>query len=412
MAALLTGDIPGRNFKSKDSLVEHMEDCRRMDITVVAPDVNHSSVTFSVESSNTNDKQIQFALSAIKGCGGGAAEAIVSERKKCGPYKSLFDFCERIDSRSVNRSTIETLIKAGAFDSLGARRSQLSAVIERAMQSGAAVMEDRRRGQANLFAELEDSQASDKDEIGLPDIPAWDEREQLAGEKEVLGYYLTSHPLEEHKNLLKEYCSNTTSDLKNMEHRSDIVLGGMLSAVRFSHTKNPRRGQTETKYAMFDLEDLQGITRCILWPDSFLNCGQLVEVDAMLLVQGTVDRRPGSEEVNVIVNDLIPLTETARRFTSRVRIKINESKESLSQLESLHEILRHYPGDCALELMLCLENGMQVRCNCEDIRVENNEEMRLRVQDLLGPNHLRTSSSLPSRARQNESRPRQTVGSS
>ena len=411
MAALLTGDIPGRNFKSKDSLVEHLEDCRRMNITVVAPDVNHSSVTFSVENSGTLEKQIHFALSAIKGCGGGAAEAIVSEREKGGAFKSLFDFCERIDSRSVNRSTIETLIKAGAFDSLGARRSQLVAVIERAMQSGAAVMEDRRRGQANLFDDLEDTPGTNNNEIGLPDVPDWDDREQLAGEKEVLGYYLSSHPLEEHKNLLAEYCRHTTEDLKNLEHRSEVVLGGMLSAVRFSHTKNPRRGQTETKYAMFDLEDLQGITRCILWPDAFLNCGHLVEADAMLILQGTIDRRPGSEEVNVIVNDIIPLAEATRRFTSRVRIQINESEESLQQLESLHEILRHYPGDCTVELTLCLENGMQVRCNCEDIKVENNEEMRLRVQDLLGPNHLRTSSSLPGQARKNGSRVRQTAGS-
>ena len=382
-----------------------------MNITVVPPDVNHSPVVFCVERTNPNEKQIHFALSAIKGCGGGAADAIVSERQKGGPFRSLFDFCERIDSRSVNRSTIETLIKAGAFDSLGARRSQLAAVIERAIQSGASVMEDRRRGQANLFEELEDSQASDEDEIGLPDIPDWDQREQLSGEKEVLGYYLSSHPLEEYSTLLAEYCSHTTDDLRKMEHRSNVVLGGMLSVVRFSHTKNPRRGQTETKYAMFDLEDLQGIIRCILWPDSYVNCGQLVEVDSMLLVQGIVDRRPGSEEVNVIVSDLIPLTEASRRFTSRVRIQVNESQESLRQLESLHEILRHYPGDCALELMLCLENGMQVRCNCEDMRIENSEEMRSRVQDLLGPNHLRATASLPNRSHQNANRHRQPVAS-
>ena len=407
MAALLTGDIPGRNFKSKDSLVEHLEDCRRMNITVVPPDVNHSAVVFRVEHSSTNEKRIHFALSAIKGCGGGAGDAIVSEHQKGGLFRSLFDFCERIDSRSVNRSTIETLIKAGAFDSLGARRSQLAAVIERAMQSGASVMDDRRRGQANLFEELEEPQANDKDEIGLPDIPNWDEREQLSGEKEVLGYYLSSHPLEEYSTLLAEYCSNTTNDLRKMEHRSDVVLGGMLSAVRFSHTKNPRRGQTETKYAMFDLEDLQGIIRCILWPDAYVHCGQLVEVDSMLLVQGTVDRRPGSEEVNVIVSDLIPLTEASQRFTSRVRIQVNESQESLMQLESLHEILRHYPGECTLELMLCLENGMQVRCNCEDMRIENSKEMRSRVQDLLGPNHLRATASLPNRSHQNTNRRRQ-----
>ena len=132
MAALLSGDIPGRNFKKKDSLVEHMEDCDRMTIEVVAPDVNHSHVDFSVASG-----QIHFALSAIKGCGGTAAEVIVAERAAGGPFRDLFDFCERVDPSACNRAAIETLIKAGAFDSFGARRAQLMAVLDRAIQAGA-----------------------------------------------------------------------------------------------------------------------------------------------------------------------------------------------------------------------------------------------------------------------------------
>ncbi len=409
MAALLTGDIPGRNFKSKDALVEHLEDCRRMNIQVVPPDVNRSGVMFRVEKISDDQKHVHFALSAIKGCGGGAADAIVTEREKGGPFTSIFDFCERIDSRSVNRSTIEMLVKAGAFDSMGARRSQIAAVLERAMQSGAAVMEDRRRGQANLFEDLGDSESESEETIDLPDIPDWDQREMLTGEKEVLGYYLTSHPLEEYRNQLVQYCSHTTEDIRKMEHRSEVVLGGVLSAVRFAHTKNPRRGQTETKYAMFDLEDLQGIVRCILWPEPFIHWGHLVETDAMLLVRGTVDRRPGSEEVNLIVSELIPLDEVAKRFTSRVRIQVEEENQGTKQLDSLHEILRHYPGDCDLELVLCLENGMQVRCQCEGLQVENSAEMQTRVGELLGPHRLKTSVSLASRVGRNETARRATA---
>ena len=411
MAAVLTGDIPGRNFKSKDALVEHLEDCRRMDITVVPPDVNHSDVMFCVEQATGGKGQIHFALSAIKGCGGGAADAIASEREKSGPFRSLFDFCERIDSRSVNRSTIETLIRAGAFDSLGARRSQLAAVVERAIQSGAAVLDDRRRGQASLFEELDGSQSTEEEELGLPDIPDWDPRELLAGEKEVLGYYLSSHPLEEYSDQLAAYCSHTTADLKTTEQKTEVILGGVLSGVRFSHTKKARRGQTETKYATFDLEDLTGIVRCILWPEPFLTCGQLVDTDAMLVVRGTVDRRPGSDEVNVIVSDLIPLSEVSQRFSSRVRIQVDELQHGVESLESLYEILRHYPGNCSLELMLCLENGMQVRCNCEDIQVANSEEMRTRVDNLLGPHYLQSTVLLPNRPHQNGQRRHQTVAS-
>ena len=116
MAALLSSDIPGRNFKKKDSLVEHIEDCQRMGIEVMPPDVNRSDVEFTV-----GEGKIFYALSAIKGCGGAAAAAIVKARKSGGPYRSLFDFCERLDPGQVNRTAIESLVKAGAFDSLGGR---------------------------------------------------------------------------------------------------------------------------------------------------------------------------------------------------------------------------------------------------------------------------------------------------
>ena len=131
MAALLCSDISGRNFKRKDALVEHMEDCDRMEIEVVHPSVNTSAADFSVA-----DGKIHFALSAIKGCGGATSITIEEERKKNGPYKDLFDFCERVDPSACNKSAVETLIKAGAMDCFGARRSQLAAAIERAMQAG------------------------------------------------------------------------------------------------------------------------------------------------------------------------------------------------------------------------------------------------------------------------------------
>ena len=149
MAALLSSDISGRNFKRKDSLVEHMEDCERMKIEVVPPDVNSSAADFSVA-----DGKIHFALSAIKGCGGATSISIEQERKKNGPYKDLFDFCERVDPSACNKSAIETLIKAGAMDSFGAHRSQLTAVIERAVQAGASVQADKKSGQASLFGDL------------------------------------------------------------------------------------------------------------------------------------------------------------------------------------------------------------------------------------------------------------------
>ncbi|MEO9591263.1 DNA polymerase III subunit alpha, partial [Rhodopirellula bahusiensis] len=199
MAALLSSDISGRNFKRKDALVEHMEDCDRMDIEVLPPNVNQSDADFGVL-----DGKIPFALSAIKACGGSTAISIEAERRKNGPFKDIFDFCERIDPHDCNRSAIETLIKAGAFDSFGAKRSQLASVIERAMQAGAKVQADKKTGQASFFDAFdEDDDASDDGDsaaVPLPDIEEWPDREKLLAEKEVLGFYLDSHPLAEFEN--------------------------------------------------------------------------------------------------------------------------------------------------------------------------------------------------------------------
>ena len=258
MAALLSGDIPGRNFKRKDSLIEHLEDCQRLGIEVVPPDINSSHVDFTVA-----DGKIYFGLSAVKSCGGSAAESIVAARKLDGRFRSLFDFCERVDPQSCSRSTSETLIKAGAMDSFRALRSQLLGVLDRALQSGASAAADRRSGQKSLFDAMSSDEPVEANEVPLPDIPELDERERLLMEKEVLGFYLSSHPLAEHQQNLLSYCSHTTSNVTQLRDRAEVTLGGMLSAIKHART---RRGE---KYANFDLEDMHGSIRCIVWPDRF-----------------------------------------------------------------------------------------------------------------------------------------------
>jgi DNA polymerase-3 subunit alpha len=379
MAALLSGDIPGRNFKSKDSLVEHLEDCRRMAVEVVPPDVNTSDTDFAVVAG-----RIPFGLSAIKACGSGAADAIVAARKTGGPFRSLFEFCERVDPQSCNRATIEALVKAGAFDSLGAKRSQLMAVIDRAMQSGAAAAADRKSGQRGLFGD-DELEAASAASTALPNIPETPEKDRLAMEKEVLGFYLTSHPLAEHEALLRTYSSHTTAQLAKLEHRTEVLVGGMLAAIKFSHTKNPRPGSTNTKYAMWDLEGLDGIMRCIMWPEQFAEFGELVQADAILAIKGAVDRRPGAEEVNLIVNELIPLAELPARFTSGISLRVREEEHGVDALEKLREIVRGYPGTKPLKIHLALADGGSVTLDCPNYNVAIDPELRRRIEDLLGP---------------------------
>jgi DNA polymerase III subunit alpha len=388
MAALLSGDIPGRNFKSKDSLVEHLEDCRRMGVEVVSPDVNQSHVDFAVATG-----KIHFGLSAIKGCGSGASEAIVAARKQDGSFASLFDFCERVDPQHCGRATIETLIKAGAFDSFGAKRSQLLAVVERALQCGAAALADRKSGQKGLFGDDGDDEKTTA--IDLPNIPEFEERERLGMEKEVLGFYLTSHPLAEHEGLLRTYCSHTSAQLAALEHRTEVIVGGMLAAVKFSHTKNPRPGSNHTKYAMWDLEDLDGIVRCILWPESFAEFGQFVQPDAILAMRAAVDKRPGSEEINLIIQELFPLSELATRYTSGVVVRVREDTHGVDALTKLREIVRGYPGNKPLKLHLVLADGGCVAMDCSSNGVTIDPELRRRVDDLLGAGNFKPIPSPP-----------------
>jgi DNA polymerase-3 subunit alpha len=389
MAALLSGDIPGRNFKKKDSLVEHLEDCRRMNITVVPPDVNTSHADFSVR-----DGQIYFGLAAIKGCGGGASHAIVESRKRGGPYRDLFDFCCRVDAAAANRATIDALIKAGAFDSLGGTRAQWAALVERALQEGAKAASDRKRGQKGLFADDDEEPTAPERAAQLPKVPDWTDKEKLLNEKEVLGYYLTSHPLAEHEETLRTYCTHTSIEAAALPNRSEVMLGGMIAAIKFSHTKNPQPGKP-SKYAMFDLEDTAGIMRTIIWPEQFAQFGEHVISESILAVRGVIDKRPGSEEANFIVNELIPLDQLSARFTRGMRLRIDEAQHTPKTLESLYEILRGYPGNCELHFAFHLADGSRLHCQADGLRIELNAEMRSRVTELLGPGHVQLIAAPP-----------------
>ena len=391
MAALLSSDIPGRNFKKKDALVEHLEDCQRIEIEVVPPDVNASGAEFTVA-----EGKICFAISAVKGCGTAAAEAVARERQSRGPYRSLFDFCQRLDPGTVNRAALESLIKAGAFDSLGARRARLFAAIDRAMQSGAAAAADRRRGQLGLFGDEED-QSDQAGTADLPDLPEWDRRDKLAKEKEVLGFYLSSHPLAEHLEKLATYCSHTTSEAAALNARSEVLLGGMVSSIKFAHTKNARPG-SPSRYATFDLEDTAGTVRCIIWPEQLVNYDHLVERDKIVVARGTVDKRPGSDEANLIVSELIALGDLDARYTRAVAIHVSEEGHGEQKLQQLREILRGYPGNCELQLSICLSDGSRVSCTCDEVRVAVNDELRTRVDQLLGPGNFHLLTAPPNTA--------------
>ena len=389
MAALLSGDITGRNFKKKDALVEHIEDCRRMNIEVAPPDVNASMADFSVSGGT-----ILFGLAAIKGCGVQASEAIAAERAKAGPYRDLHDFCGRLDPSVVNKTAIENLAKAGALDSLGSHRGALLAGVERAMASGAAQLADKKSGQKNLFAAFDEpapAAAAKPATATVADVPPLSDLEMRSFEKEVLGYYVHSHPLAEHKDLLDTVCTHGTGGLGAVKAKGDVLIGGLVAALKLSNTKQPRPGSTHTRYAMFDLEDMDGLVRTICWPEDYARLGEHIVADAVILVAGSIDRRAGSEETNLVVNEIVPVADVWRLPARSVTVKVSEAEHGPDLLDRLAEVVRRHPGKVPLRLVLDLADGTRVLMEADRHTVAWNPELHREIVGLLGPGCVRAA---------------------
>jgi DNA polymerase-3 subunit alpha len=391
MAALLSGDITGRNFKKKDALVEHVEDCRRMGIEVSPPDVNASLPDFSV-----SEGRILFGLAAIKGCGVQAAEAIAADRRQNGPYRDLHDFCSRLDPSVVNKTAIENLAKAGALDGLGGHRGAILAGIERAMAAGAARLADRKSGQKNLFAAFDAPAAGPAapEPSALPDVPPLSDLEMRSGEKEVLGYYVHSHPLAEHKDLLDSLCTHGTAGLGGVKAKGEVVIGGLVSALKLSNTKQARPGSTHTRYAMFDLEDMDGLVRTICWPEDYARLGEAIQPDAVIVVAGSIDRRAGSEETNLVVNEIVPIAEARRLPARSVTVRVAEGTHDTTSLDRLAELVGRHPGAVPLRLVIDLADGSRVLLEADRHQVAWSPELHAAMTDLLGPGSVRAAVSV------------------
>ncbi len=381
MAALLCGDIPQRNFKSKDTLVEHLEDCKRMGVTVRPPSVNESFAEFTVK-----EGEILFGLTAIKGCGAPAAEAICRAREEEGPFQDLFDFCRRVDPAQCGRTTIESLIKAGAMDCLGWNRAQLMAALDAALHQGAAAWQDRRAGQRSLFGgPSQDAAAAVAP--AAPNVPEWDEKEKLQQEREVLGFYWSSHPLDRYREKLSRCVSHQVEQLPELPAQTEVCVGGMIGAVRIAHTRNPQPDRP-SKYAMFDLEDHTGLVRCILWPDDFVQYGHLVQGDGIVVAWARVEKRD-TDNVTLIINKLVAIDEAETLLVQRVQILLEEHRHTSGVLELLRNTLAEHPGACEVELVLRLNSGVRVHMPCPRFGIKYDTALRSALEELLGPGCLR-----------------------
>ena len=376
MAALLSCGM-----ESSDRISEHTDDCRRMGIEILPPDVNTSDVEFSVvvevcgvESAELSDdkakrsaktdpqlstpnsqpvRRLSYGLGAVKGVGDAVVTAIVNEREANGTFRDMFDLCERIDPKVLTKSALEILVKAGCLDSFGPNRAQHTLVVDRAIQAAVAMQRDKARGQMSLFGEASpagDGAAAGEDEPA--DIPAaddWTQSQKLAYEKEVFGFYLTSHPLTQYADQLASFTQNTIADLRDLGDGKEVVVGGMISSIKKAQTKKPSRNGN-SKYVNFDLEDPSGVVRCILWPDDFAREEDKVKTEAIVIVKGRIDAR--GREPNLIVNKLMTLDDAAKEFTRQVAVKFVDGLHGTDDMKRVKDVLSRFPGKTPVVIVL------------------------------------------------------------
>ena len=373
MAALLTYEMA-----DTDKVAEYIDECRRMGIEVTPPDINESGADFTV----VGDR-VRFGLAAVKGIGHRAVEAIEAARRQVGRFRSLFHFAEHVDPSAVNRAVVDSLVKCGAFDSTGARRSQLAAVMDGALAAGAAAQEDRRRGQMNFFGQL--AADAPPEEQALPDIPEWPEGQLLKYEKAVLGLYVSSHPLAEHEPLLRHFSTTSTADLAQYLDGAEVVLGGMIGPIRPLFTKKGRNAGA--KMAAFDFEDLDGKISCIIFPEDYEKNQELVRKDAIVFIGGQVDRR--REEPSIRVSRVLTLEEGRRTLTQSVVIRLHEVGLNNELMENLRQVLAAHPGTVPIfiELVSRTHGRTTLRAG-DDLRVSADAAFQRDVANLLGDGHV------------------------
>ena len=333
MAALLSCEM-----ESTERISEHVDDARRMKIEIRAPDVNLSEVDFGIV-----DEKITFGLGAIKGVGENAVRAIVDERTLNGPFRDIFNLTERIDPRTLTKNVLETLIKAGALDSLPGTRAQQMAIVERAVQAATSRQKDKARGQKSLFGG-DDEETDDQGApvpSALPDVPDWTHSQKLQFEKDTIGFYLTSHPLTQHARRVERYAANRNQELADMEDGAQVVVGGMISAIKLATAKKTSRNG-HSKYANFDLEDPTGIIRCIAWPEDYARFEEVIRTENVVIVAGKVDRR--GREPNLVVNRILTLDQADREFTAQVAIKFEAGLHTHEDIHRVRVLLSRYPG--------------------------------------------------------------------
>jgi DNA polymerase-3 subunit alpha len=347
--AMMTNDMG-----DTDKLAQYIAEAREFGIEVLQPDVNESGVYFAPA---RDGKAIRFGLAAIKGVGEAAVEAILKARNEGGKFKTLSDLCERVDGHSLGRKTLEALIKTGACDCFGQTRATLFAQIERTLARAASILSDKQKGQSSLFGALEEKAPPMPEAIS--NLPEWPQHELLAHEKELLGFYVTGHPLTPFVPILEKYALANTAKLSELPNRSLTRIGGLIAAVQ--HGVSKKSGKP---YSMVTLEDLEGSVQVLCMNENYDKFRSLLETNKAILVVGEVNT--GDDRPKIFPQEIMPLEDAPKKFTKQVHLRLHTAHLKPEDLDAARELAAAHPGKCPL--LLCF-----MRPDGEVVFVDTNE---------------------------------------
>ena len=383
MAALLSCDMD-----STDKVLKNISDCREQGIEVLPPDINSSGQSFTVVG-----KSMRFGLGAIKGVGGGAIESIIEARAE-GPFTDLYDFCERVDLRRVNKRVFEALIKCGAFDSLHKYRAPLMTALDDAVNAGQKFQEERDSAQVSLFGDMP-AITKHGSSRAIPDNHEWHDKEKLGFEKEALGFLITGHPLDRYVADIKRLSNATVAGLSELADGSEVRLCGIVTACKEITTKKGDR------MGFVTLEDLTGSVEITVFSDMYAITSGLLKSDDPLLVTGKLEKgekgckllvmKPqesnGRKFQQVAFGDIRLLQDAQEQSTTRVRLSLRLPELSTELLLPIRELLEQHPGNLPVQLQFEIPNRSRTIIKLPDsLKVAANDEFRVAVERCVGYN--------------------------
>jgi DNA polymerase-3 subunit alpha len=345
MAAVMSNEI-----SNTDKISIFVAECERMGIKILAPDVNRSSLKFAPEVVD-GAGCIRYGLAAIKNVGEGAVAAAMEEREKSGAFASMEDFCRRVDTKKMNKKALECLVKCGAFDWTGVDRAQLFAEIDSALAAAASAHKDRASGQVSLFDAFETAVPSPTRSASMT-VPQWSATETLGFEKELLGFYVTGHPLDEYRPALEGGKYVPIANLQEEEDKSTVSIAGALTLVEKKFTK--REGKP---FAVVVLEDLTGSLEVMIWNETFTKCTAHLEQGAVVSIAGRLDKREDASKL--VANEVKPLKKPAPR-EKPVVLEFDCAKSTEADLVAVRDIITHHKGKRKVEMRFKGEDGKQM----------------------------------------------------